>query len=543
MGFDLCQKVLRSQLPITPNEKLLLAMIADRIDHKGFCYPSFRRLEMESGLSRSSVIRGLNALSKIKILFVHRVVGSPNEYKIIEDLLDELCKKDQGVSQGHSPKSGKSSVTVTPPQCQTETPGSVTEKPEGYQVDTQINKPIKNPKKKKKKAKGEPIAEEHPMIFVDVGKPGEGKTAMQVLEENKTFPHDPSFDPFKSHEQAMISFGAISNHESSDFIYHSLYGLAILEGGQTYNVVTQNVPIELIKRVRTYLESRGLKTDYLHLQDQYLKLYKPKTPTPISYKIPLEFSGGAIKDAAESLHKLKMAMQIPVELLPGDLSKTEFVTKIAHPAKFPLKMTVIDNDGSLMVDGVKLIEGAHVHFDLGKKDEDWDQSVHGVYEVSTEEENVNVNQIEKIVNSGKTNLKPAKLTPISSWRDAVLEWRNENDVKGNLLDFTQKDAGMLNKVKKKYGVGFYMAMAHAVKNWKAYVTYANLNTGGKSKPQQPSISYFILNIENVKLFLNKKSDTKVKLNVPKKLKITKKVMKDSKTKQLLAAAKEKMDGA
>lgn len=525
MGFELTQKILRNRLPISASEKFLLAMIADRIDHKGYCYPSHARLAAESGLHRATVIRSLAVLQKMNLLFVVRIAGTQNEYKIIEDVLDKLIHEGGGVAQYNTlkKKSANPEGTQEEPKTKQEKSKTKHKKPksvskgklggstvqQGMSHDdtggcstvtegvshgvTLINKTINKSKKKVKKAKPSPIAKtklkvdgvelvegESVLIGVDVGN-GDSFSTYQVQSGKEPVHH------FDKYSKLIESFGHIKNGESSSFIYHLLEAVETLEGGQCYNVVTEHVPKELIDKCLHWLEHKGFKTDYLHFKDQYIKIYKPKQNSPITHTIPSMH----LYDAEnKSMNKLGEAFQVPASLI-----------------------------------------GGHVHVDLeaGKK-----------AKFHIEGQEMDVDDIKNLVVKGKTNLKPAKATPISAWRLAVLEWRNENDVKGDLMKSTQKDAGMLNQAKKKYGVGFEYAMTHTVLQWDKFVTYANMNTGGKSKPAQPSISYFVLCIENVRLFLNKKSDTKVKLKQPTKLKITKKVLKDgklSKTQQLLAAVK------
>jgi hypothetical protein len=536
MGFELAQKVLRNRLPVTPSEKLLLAMVADRIDHKGFCYPSVRRLATESGLSPRHVIRSLKFLSGINVVVITRIAGANSEYKIIEDVLDKMIQENQeppknpqgghkkdklskGVTHSQSPLTGKggdsqSGVGVTVSQG-----GTDTESGEGCHTVSLIDKEINTPIEKVKKAKPSAIAHA-PIINYDLGS-GKDKTAMMLMEGKATKLNvNPKYT--YTHENLISSFGMMENHQSIEFIYHMIEAVETLKGGQCYNIVTTHIPPSLIKKVEWYLHKEGFKVGFSeqqhHAQDAYIKIYKPYNDPPLKYETPLMAMSDVPLTAFENLSKslsksgdsIKNAFNVPVQMMnSGDLTFPE----------------------SAMKELLSVSEQFQKSLDMNPTD--------------PTENPVNVDQIKNMVTKGQTNLKPAKATPITSWRDAVLAWRTENEVTGSQLSHTQKDAGMLNKVKKKYGAGFEIAMVHAVLHWKAYVTYANLNTGGKSKPLQPSISYFVLNIDNVKLFLNKKSDTKVKLKIPKKLKITKKVMKDSKTQQLLAlaAAKEKKDGA
>lgn len=100
-----------------------------------------------------------------------------------------------------------------------------------------------------------------------------------------------------------------------------------------------------------------------------------------------------------------------------------------------------------------------------------------------------------------TGLKQKKNpTPQSLWKKAVSEWRIENDVTDVMLSVTQADAGKLNTVAKKLGRDFKMILMDCVENWSSYVKYTNDSTGGNWIPSQPSINYFVTNINEAKTF-------------------------------------------
>ena len=128
MSFELTQKVIRNRLNISPCEKMVLAILADKIDHKGFCYPSFNTLAKLSGYSRSTIIRTIKSLILQQLITVKKTPRVRNKYSICEKNLDldiESAKKEglgsvmmtlALVPQGHQP-----SIIVTPDKCHSDT--------------------------------------------------------------------------------------------------------------------------------------------------------------------------------------------------------------------------------------------------------------------------------------------------------------------------------------------------------------------------------------------------------------------------------------
>ena len=306
MSFELTQKVLRNQLDINLYEKLLLAILADKIDHKGFCYPSFNTLAKIGGMSRSTVIRNLQGLVRYDLITVTKIKGVRNQYKILENFLDkridaikkgELTSVTQTlalVSQGHPP-----SVTQTPHQCQT---------------DTLVTKVVDN----------------------------EVSKGSKVISKNK--------------------------------------------------ITKQNLNLENVGKE-------------MNIEDI-------------------------------------------------DLAKFE-----------------------------------------------------------------------------KTNKK--KMNPIDVWRNACVDFQNENLLTIVNLKFTQVQAGIMNKAAKKLEGGFPQTVEHAVTNWGAFVKYVNLHSGGAKKPVSPEITFFVYHSNLALQFFQKKSDTKIKKE--KKIPVTKKKVTDAHTKALLKA--------
>jgi len=128
VSFELTQKVIRNRLNISPCEKMVLAILADKIDHKGFCYPSFNTLAKLSGYSRSTIIRTIKSLILQQLITVKKTPRVRNKYSICEKNLDldieSAKKKGLGsvmmtlalVPQGHQP-----SIMVTPDKCHSDT--------------------------------------------------------------------------------------------------------------------------------------------------------------------------------------------------------------------------------------------------------------------------------------------------------------------------------------------------------------------------------------------------------------------------------------
>ena len=306
MSFELTQKVLRNHLNISLCEKMRLAIIADKIDHKGFCYPSYNTLANLSGCSRSTTIRAIKSLIKLDLITVKKTPRVRNQYTISEDTLDlriEIAKKESLgsvmmtlalVPQGHPP-----SITVTPDQCHS---------------DTLVNK----------------------VVDKEVNK------GSKVISKNK--------------------------------------------------ITEQNLNLENVGKE-------------MNIEDI-------------------------------------------------DLAKFE-----------------------------------------------------------------------------KTNKK--KMNPIDIWRNACVDFQNENLLTLVNLKFTQVQAGIINKAANKLEGGFTQTVAYAVTNWGAFVKYVNLHSGGAKKPVSPEITFFVYHSNLALQFFQTKSDTKVKKE--KKIIVTKKKVTDAHTKALLKA--------
>ena len=144
-----------------------------------------------------------------------------------------------------------------------------------------------------------------------------------------------------------------------------------------------------------------------------------------------------------------------------------------------------------------------------------------------------------VIEGSKTNnlgLKKGKLTAIEMWKDHLYKWKEANDEQHKVVLFTNKQVGMLNTAQKKCAeLEFFVAMRDCIKDWKKFVNYANLEAGTDAKPKTPNIDYFVKHLGHA-IDYSSKSDTKVK--PIKKLRVTKKSLKKSKTAKLLEAAKK-----
>jgi pyocin large subunit-like protein len=56
-----------------PNAKLVLICLANYADHEGACFPSFKTLMSQTEQSRMTVIRKIDALTKLGLLVKRRV--------------------------------------------------------------------------------------------------------------------------------------------------------------------------------------------------------------------------------------------------------------------------------------------------------------------------------------------------------------------------------------------------------------------------------------------------------------------------------------
>lgn len=67
---------------LTIYEKMVLLVLANRADNKGFCFPSLKRICAEGCISRSSALRAIKSLEAKKVLTISRHHRASNHYKL-----------------------------------------------------------------------------------------------------------------------------------------------------------------------------------------------------------------------------------------------------------------------------------------------------------------------------------------------------------------------------------------------------------------------------------------------------------------------------
>ena len=94
MSYELTAKILRHPLPsLTVPEKCVLAIIADMIDDKGYCFPSIGTLAKKAGGHVNTISRCVARLEKRGLLVIHREQGIVNRYYVEADILDKYIKQ------------------------------------------------------------------------------------------------------------------------------------------------------------------------------------------------------------------------------------------------------------------------------------------------------------------------------------------------------------------------------------------------------------------------------------------------------------------
>lgn len=172
MSYELTAKVLRHWLPgFTGPEQYLLAVLADMIDDKGYCFPSHSTLARKSGFNKRTVVRVMNSLFEKGLIAVEKTSGGVNRYRILEPRLDKAIKTGKILAKG--------SVTESQGVCQSVTSSSDLETQGVCQSVTLINKGIDKGKKIKTGATSPKIA---------------GKTKLPLLVEEKGKGKSPSPD-------------------------------------------------------------------------------------------------------------------------------------------------------------------------------------------------------------------------------------------------------------------------------------------------------------------------------------------------------------
>jgi hypothetical protein len=113
MSFQAMTWAVEQELPAM--QKIVLLMLANRTNHDtGLCFPSHDTLAKECGMSKSSVIRQIEALENgefLKVVRTKKADGSnnPNHYRLKLNAVGSVTVKPPLVSERDHP-----SVTVTP---------------------------------------------------------------------------------------------------------------------------------------------------------------------------------------------------------------------------------------------------------------------------------------------------------------------------------------------------------------------------------------------------------------------------------------------
>lgn len=158
MSFALTQKIIRTKLAISVTDKLVLLIIGDRVDGKGYSFPSLGLIASEVGVSTRTIQRSLTRLQRLGMLNVDGVNGGANHYRIIETMIIDIkCKKEQrGYDRGDTPTHDTSD---TPPM----TPMTLGGDTRDTLIDNIIDKGIDN----LNKAGASPL--NHISTFIKVG--------------------------------------------------------------------------------------------------------------------------------------------------------------------------------------------------------------------------------------------------------------------------------------------------------------------------------------------------------------------------------------
>lgn len=153
---------------------------------------------------------------------------------------------------------------------------------------------------------------------------------------------------------------------------------------------------------------------------------------------------------------------------------------------------------------------------------------------------------------GKYKLKGNKSpTPVQVYTEAVMQWREENEVSGSMFSLPQADKGILNKCAKKLdseGYEWEPIFKNVIEHWNDFVQYVGMMQGGLSAyPAHPVVKFIYKYIQLAAQFKVEADDQSAPKFKKGKLKITKKTLdtskvKDKKTKAMLEAAGYGKDG-
>ncbi len=75
MSFALTQTIIRAKVGLSSTEKMAMISIADRVDDKGYSFPSIRLMAEEAGVGKRSMYRAINKLENNGFLKIKRKIG------------------------------------------------------------------------------------------------------------------------------------------------------------------------------------------------------------------------------------------------------------------------------------------------------------------------------------------------------------------------------------------------------------------------------------------------------------------------------------
>lgn len=127
---------------IKPAQKLLLLSLADRVGENMECYPSIKRLELDTGLNRKTIISHLKQMCEDGLIAdTEKRMGSTQQVKVYKMTLVE--KREES----NSPKNG--TVPLLPPKGpKNGTPKESQKRYSESPIKEPINEPIKDNKSK-----------------------------------------------------------------------------------------------------------------------------------------------------------------------------------------------------------------------------------------------------------------------------------------------------------------------------------------------------------------------------------------------------------
>jgi len=487
MSFELTQKVIRHELGLRPLEKLLLAVLADKIDNKGYCYPSIKKLCRITGMSKNSIHASIKRLWSACLIEVEVTPGTMNKYYVMEENLDKY------IVENHP----KKSIIQTGSPAKGHPDGSPLE---GHPVDpllggvdgadlggglslssTQVNKAVKKKVNKSSKASlaadalgNADAVQQYTSKFID---PSIHKLSAKVIDDDGSL----MVDGIKLVAGEPVHLNLDLGGED-----HSAHGV--------YEVTSFTDPIEEIPQFAN--PKTGAQAEFVG----HLKFCSHKLTPGMSYAIKV----GSIPNSWIDLAKDYIEK---IGLVWLGYTAYDDTIRVHRPEIYKSKMEPV------MVSVNDVIAATKTNtLDLKK---------------------------------GKPTAATIWVGYVVEWRIAHLT----SEPQLLLPSITIKDKKMLTTIQKKAGKEYGDIVAKCVSEWKHFVSYANSHTGTKAKPTSPSIAYFVKHYEEALLFwfTGKSIDTSIKKlvlkNANSKIKVTKaKIQQSAKTKALLKKAKEKKGG-